>query len=167
MLTNLNESAGANRQNNTRELTVTIQPKLVTQPIDRVTAKEAGAHFSVTKDGPALCVVMSSGGDSSSQNKNDEIWFWVDCSKGVKILTGVKANFEAYANFNLKNGWKVKSYQIVNPEIFRGGWNWVTTPANGSTSPHAKLHLWSDFGGKVRVTLKVLIEGPEGTNPYQ
>jgi hypothetical protein len=96
--------------------------------------------------------------------RKDEVSFWVNCELYPQ---GAKANFEAFTNFNLKNGWKVKSYEILNPKTADGSWNWVVPPNNGSPNPYSKLHLWVNAGVKVSLKLKILIEGPEGTNPYQ
>ncbi len=74
--------------------------------------------------------------------------------------------------FNLKNGWKVKSYEIAGPTragIGAGSdWRWVSTPPPaGSTTPYVKWHLWANGGSSITVGIKIIIEGPEGTDPYQ
>ena len=155
----------AGTQNNWRAVDVTVQPKLVTKLLDRKSAKEAGADFTV--NGEATCFNNSTetGEESKDESKREQITFAVICTASMGL--GGKADFEAYSNFTLKNGWKVKSYEIKEYKTGRSGWRWVTTPTNGSTSPYSKLHLWADPLSHAGIKLTITIEGPEGTNPYQ
>jgi hypothetical protein len=153
------DESTAGTQNNWRGIDVTVQPKLVTKLLDRKSAKEAGADFPA--NGEATCsYTTSEDGDTSG---TEHLIFQLVCG-GV---LGGKADFEAYSNFTLKNGWKVKSYQISEVKNGSSGWRWVTTPTNGSTSTYSKVHLWANGHATVNVKLTVTIEGPEGTNPYQ
>ena len=160
------QEATSGQQNNWREASVTIQPKLVTQELDHKKAKNAGAGFTNNPIGTPNCRTLNNGGSEKPDNK---VNFKVTCSV---FPYGGKGDFEAYANFNLKNGWKVKSYEIVGPDRFKdekdSDWSWSSSPpAEGSTSPYVKLHLWANANAGITVGIKIIIEGPEGTNPYQ
>ncbi len=166
--TDLNESAGANKQNNTRQVTITIQPKLVEQLLNHVKAKENGANFTVNADGPTPCYVTSNGGASMSTYAGSDITeFIVNC---YNLDFGGKGIFEAYSGFTLKNGWKIKSFAVEKKygENPRKGWGWLSAaPVVGSTNPYFKVRLWAEKLEHMSIGVKIRIEGPEGTNPYQ
>ena len=93
------------------------------------------------------------------------MFFWAWGTAGL----GAKADVEAYGNFSLKNGWKIKGVSVIqllddNPS----DWEWKSGPPSiGSTNPYVKIHVWADLMGRIDCGLRITIEGPEGTDPYQ
>ena len=45
-------------------------------------------------------------------------------------------------------------------------WQWIQRPSEGSSATTMKMRVWADLGGNIAVTVKVVIAGPEGTDPY-
>ncbi|HQQ77902.1 MAG TPA: hypothetical protein PLB01_11140 [Thermoanaerobaculia bacterium] len=143
------------------------QPQLETQALDYQRAKNAGAQFSNGIEG-------SQGGCVTVGQLNSVNWV-VDHSPGVVFIAdcslvpnGVRATPEAFTGFRLKNGWRVKDYSIG--ENIHGGnadWQWRQVPAKGTDDPSMKMHVWASANGRAKVHVKVTIEGPAGTNPYQ
>jgi hypothetical protein len=95
-----------------------------------------------------------------------EVGHYIFCN-----AAGGKADFESFGGLTLKNGWKVKSYEVVrgtgnnDGEGVKKGWEWKSAPPSG-TNPSFKLHLWADGGYKIYIGVKVTIEGPQGTTPF-
>lgn len=140
-------------------------PQLETQRLDYQKAKNAGAQFADSPDGPTgLCQYGQRDLAQQLSLEGAGVRFFVNCGG---ILNGARATPEAFMNFTLKNGWKIKSIDTSE----EGGktladWNWTTRPVEGSNNPYMKMHLWSNPGGSVWVQVKVTIEGPAGTDPY-
>ena len=163
------QEATSGQQNNWREVSVTVQPKLVTMTLNHVKAKNGGAGFTANAAGATTCTIESNAGQSMPTWKDDVATFRVACSVSP---SGGKGDFEAYSGFTLKNGWKIKSYEVEGPTRTGAStgsdWSWVSTPPSaGSTNPYVKWHLWAHAGAIITVGIKIIIEGPEGTDPYQ
>lgn len=169
------------RNNNSKSLDVNVaqvsastegtggsQPRLVTQTLNHVNAKYSGASFTINAVGATPCTLESNGGISMPTWSDEIPAFRISCTGGP---VGGRADFEAYLGFTLKNGWKIKSYEIAF--LDRGGdsgcdWDWRSTPpSQGSTNPYLKWRLWANGGSRITVGIKIIIEGPEGTNPYR
>ena len=142
-------------------------PRMETQFLDYQKAKNAGAQFTHGIDGSkGLCV---------SVGQFDSVSWVTDHSLGVIFMiecalmpNGARATPEAFMGFHLKNGWKVKEYSIGrNDKSGQADWQWRQTPVKGSDDPSMRMHVFASPGGTVRVQVKVEIEGPAGTNPYQ
>jgi hypothetical protein len=145
-------------------------PPKETQLLDFDTAKRSGAQFAIALSGVPTCTadlkdakdpdVVRWGGFASAG-----VFFRLSCTGS---FTGARSDPEGFTNFRLKNGWKVKSFDAVGAHKFgNADWQWTKTPAVGSDDPSAKLHFWAERDGTVTVSVKVEIEGPAGTNPYQ
>jgi len=138
------------------EVTVAA-PKLATQLLDNRFAKNAGAQFA---DNPETlgCIVFGPLDLGYTQKVN----FEVNC---IARPVGMKTNPEAFKNFTLKNGWTVKSFGVSDDGKVNAGWSWTVKPSGNN--PYLKMHLWANAHAAITVFVKVWIEGPEGTNPYQ
>jgi hypothetical protein len=180
----LKEPTPQQRANNEMRLKLTIPqvsgqqappagstPPKETQLLDYDKAKRSGAQFAASLEGPSTCLVdQKDANDASLSDRSGRpasgVWFRLFCSFTV---TGARTNPEAFTNFHLKNGWKVKSYDVVG--IRKVGdsedWQWTKTPSIGSDDPSSKLHMWADANRSIELFVKVEIEGPAGTNPYQ
>lgn len=163
------QEATSGQQNNWREVNVTVSPTLVTMKLNHVKAKNGGAGFTANATGATTCSIEIYAGQTGGTQEDDEAAFRVSC---VLSPSGGKADFEAYSGFNLKNGWKIKSYEVKGPTRIGGNrqsdWSWISTPPSaGSTNPYVKWHLWANAGAEITVRIKITIEGPEGTDPYQ
>lgn len=167
--------AETDRNNNTTsDHSVTVNAKIVTQLLNHALAKTSatGADFTPKTFWDAPCNVAHGGAQFVPSNNfgNEQVWMKVDCRERP---TGEKVSFWAYAGkFQLRNGWKVKSFEIVpspNGQLQEGsgkGWSWETKPQIGGTQAAAKLNLWADAGKGIEIFLRITIEGPEGTSPY-
>jgi hypothetical protein len=168
------------RANNEKRLRLTIPqasgqqapppgaaPQLETQALDYQKAKNAGAQFSNGIEGQqGGCVKVGQLNSVSWVNDHTAgVVFIADCSL---VANGVRATPEAFTGFRLKNGWKVRDYSIG--ENIHGGnadWQWRQVPAKGTDDPSMRMHVWASANGRAMVHVKVTIEGPAGTNPYQ
>lgn len=175
------------RANNERRLRLTVPlvsrdqaaapgsaPPRETQILDYEKAKQAGAQFSHGVEG-------SQGACNNVGQFNANlaafivgrtipagVVFSMDCTVGgLAVPTGARATPEAFMGFRLKNGWKVREFAFG--EILRqaADWQWRKTPSNGTDDPSMRMHIWANPGGRLGVPVKVVIEGPAGTNPYQ
>lgn len=163
------------RANNEKRLKLTIPqasgqqgsaggvPQKETQLLNYDKAKRAGAQFGASLDpssssrASTLCIVQQ------GQDSGVGVLFMLNCT-----YTGGRSTPEAYVNFRLKNGWKVKSFDVVNvTKVASADWQWTKTPSIGSDDPSSKVHLWADPLGQIILSVKIEIEGPAGTNPYQ
>ncbi len=172
----------AQRFNNEKRLKLTIPqalgqrepapgsaPQMETQLLDYDKAKRSGAQFPGGIEGNTPCSPVG----VFDQRKYPDytlnrpplgILFVVDCGL---VPFGGRATPEAFAGYRLKNGWKVKSFDVVDTNPNAGNWEWRKTPAKGSDDPSMSMHVWAEGGGWVLALVKVEIEGPAGTNPYQ
>jgi hypothetical protein len=159
-------------------------PQLETQVLNYNKAHLAGARFSDGREGPGDCnrlgqfdpaIGYYDGGADGTTSAgvdlgNQSVVFQFLCDG----FTGARANPEAFSNFTLKNGWKIKntSDSVQTTVHFFSGighadWQWVTKPTRGSDNPYMKIHLVGDLQHAVTIYVKVIIEGPAGTDPYQ
>jgi hypothetical protein len=158
----LNESASALANNGAPSvIEYTIAPPLDTQLLDYGSAQQAGAQFNIAMAENGGCLVKE-------LKKEDGFTFRVELKGGPPCGNGT---FEAFANFSLKNGWKVKSVEVTQPSgnTTNSAWEWVTRPAAGATSPTAKLRAKTEnntFPLVAVYRVKIQIEGPQGTSPY-
>jgi hypothetical protein len=153
-------STSANRIDNT-------PPQLETQVLDYQKAKDAGAQFSDGVAGATICNPIGQYDPTGSPDSSgNSVGFRIVCSN---IITGARANPEAFINFRLKNNWKIKSVdtsQIDLSTCTGANWQWQTRPSEGTDNPYMQMHLVSEpFQCLVRA-VKITIEGPAGTNPY-
>jgi len=141
-------------------------PRLVTQVLDYQKAKLAGATFASASDnasGGGQCNWQSCDMFQAPQAQPGVFFF-----ASVAGAFGTKATPEAYGNFTLKNSWKIKAVQLVEIKKSGGDWQWRVRPSEGSNNPFTRIHLWADMPlGDVQLGLKIVIEGPEGTDPYK
>ena len=84
-------------------------------------------------------------------------------------VNGARATPEAFTGFHLKNEWKVKDWAIGQSHSEdKAGWEWRKTPLKGTDDPSMRMHVWASPGSfDAYAQVKVTIEGPAGTNPYQ
>ena len=144
----------------------TGQPKLVTQELDYQKAKDNGARFAGAKETRPCASFIYNWGIVQNSSAKPGVVFHLSCG-GDPV--GGTADLEGFMSFNLKNGWKVKSFdppQILQKEG-RADWGWEKPPAVNSTNAYMKMHLWAEAFSLIKIGVRVVIEGPEGTNPYQ
>lgn len=163
----LNESS-TNRVNNGASdgIALSVAP-FVTMTLDAQAASSAGAHHAHAFKS-SVCDMASRMGSIMIQFVANYVG--LPASKfrvrGPVICTMVTEG-EAFGNLQLKNGWRVKSAS-GNHEGSGANWQWITQPSAGSTNPFAKIRITSNPGAvDYTVNLKIEIEGPQGTNPYQ
>ncbi len=143
-------------------------PPKETQLLDYELAKNAGAQFTHGIEGwQGTCISVGQFNSVGWTNDHSKgVIFMVDCRL---MANGARATPEAFSGFRLKNGWKVKDYAIGAVE--KGGdecdWQWRQTPSKGTDDPSMRMHVFASPFGNVKVQVKVEIEGPRGTNPYQ
>jgi hypothetical protein len=175
------------RANNEKRLRLTIPqvsgqqapppgstPPKETQLLDYQKAKRNGAQFADGVEGPTNCNHRTqldvNGPDEAAMCGNFPrppagVQFQMGCGA---YLTGGRATPEAFTNFRLRNGWRVKSYELVGVVKSNGAdWQWRKTPGVGTDDPSMTMHVWANVREQVCNTVKVTIEGPAGTNPYQ
>lgn len=177
----LKEPTPQQRANNESRLRLTIPqvsgeqappagsaPPKETQLLDYELAKNAGAQFTHGIEGwQGTCISVGQFNSVGWTNDHSKgVIFMVDCRL---MANGARATPEAFSGFRLKNGWKVKDYAIGAVE--KGGdgadWQWRQTPSKGTDDPSMRMHVFASPLGNVKVQVKVEIEGPRGTNPYQ
>ena len=82
--------------------------------------------------------------------------------------TGQALDWRAYQNFRLKNGWMVKSFSVLPGAAFNAGSELAEPPAVNTSNPAIRMHLWANgMTGSVITIVRVVIEGPQGTDPYR
>jgi len=152
--------------NTSNDVTVNLSPPLVTQVLSHVSAKNAGANFSANKVDTNPCDIATNGGRSGSYGE-DMIFNHLTC---LGHPAGGRGDVEGYSGFTLKNGWRVKSHEIIRAaapynEGTGKGWSWLSAPPTG-TNPYFKIRLWADANYAIGIRVKIFVEGPEGTSPY-
>lgn len=179
--------------NNCRSIDLTLYE---TQELDYRHASHSGATFDDGRDAIGTCVRLGQGDARWMRdygNGQTGVVFVADCPSygsffGALIGSGGRANPAAFGNFRLKNGWKVDSIQQnfrINREDANdvhgtldeafssaGGGNrdmdfaFTTPPAIGSDNPFMQAHVWANVGGFLVAYTKIIIKGPNGTDPY-
>jgi hypothetical protein len=111
-----------------------------------------------------------SGGDFLNSGK---VRLYVDCVFLGNGPLGLKADFEVAKGLRLKNGWKVKSFELHAtdgtepfPADSHHGFRITQTPVVGSDNPEFSVHLFAELTKGIYVEGGVLIEGPHGTTPW-
>jgi hypothetical protein len=142
---------------------------LVTQMLDYQKAKAAGAQFANSPEGGTEHC-----GVAQSPLSGGSVQFSADCRASA---VGIRATPEAFMNFQLRNGWKIKSIDTFEIEPLKkdhGDWQWRQRPSVGSDAPGLKMHIWAEgprpplgYSGWVYVGVRITIEGPQNTNPYE
>jgi len=160
--------ADGGNNNTSNDVTVTLSPPMVSQVLNHVSAKNAGANFSSNKLDQGPCILYSSGGQAGRYSGDEAVSSYITCAT---LPVGGKADVEAYSGFTLKNGWRIKSYEVIRgsghlAEGMGRGWSWQSAIPTG-TNPYFKIRLWADASMGIEITIKIHIEGPEGTSPYQ
>ncbi len=150
------------------------QPQMETQVLDYQKAKDAGAQFS---DGVKSVVGCQAYQIDPAYRPGiyagNSVAFELDCAGGFG-LTGAKGDPEAFINFTLKHGWKIKLVETSQPDkTYCNGnatWQWMTRPKERpdekSDNPYMQMHLVAEGSQCQFRVVKVTIEGPVGTNPY-
>ena len=135
-------------------------PKLETQVLNFQKAKEAGA-VSVSALMPGAPVACSTFGIheeqsvSASNSGRGSVYLDWSCV-GAGTATG-----EAFKNFKLKNGWKIKAIsQVAYRETT---WQYRLRPQEGTNDPHLIAEITTSSGSFL---ILIDIEGPAGTSPY-
>jgi hypothetical protein len=142
-------------------------PRMETQFLDYQKAKNAGAQFTDGIDGPnGLCLNV---GQFNSvpwvDDHSQGVLFSADCTAAPN---GARATPEVFTGFRLKHGWRVKDYAIGrNEKSGQADWQWRQTPSKGTDDPSMRMHVFASPLAWIKVQVKVEIEGPAGTNPYQ
>lgn len=142
-------------------------PRLVRQVLNYQKAKAAGARFSHGVDGVGGCAEIGQydrGGTSASVQ-----FIATGC-----INFGGRATPEAFTDFQLKNGWKIAGGAGAitvtvgdrSERLAAADWQWAQRPNEGGVDTAMKMRIWSEAPGGIAVWVTVMIEGPEGTDPY-
>src|SRR5207253_2091105 len=116
---------------------------------------------------PTTCTLRQADSITDYPDNTRGVLFAANCKGSI---TGGRADFEAFKNFRLKNGWKIKSVEVLPREDFpKSGGDFVSggKPVIGSDNPFMKFSIWADAGGRKEVIVAVRIEGPECTDPYR
>jgi hypothetical protein len=136
-----------------------------TQELDYMRALNNGAHFNHN---------ISSGTQFCSQigvfQWEHGVVFRLDCPLGGT------AQPEAYKDFRLKHGWRIKSIGIKNIRESDSGsfagqpyghtsFDWLVTPST-IDSPYMKVQINGEKAAYLEVGVSVVIEGTAGTDPY-
>ena len=154
-------SDGTTSNNVAAPFSMSVACKTVTQLLDPVKAKNAGANFLHNISGTSAC--DSLGVFMNFCMVSSTVQFQASCAASP----GASASPEAYKGFNLKNGWTVKSYQTVLDQRQNGEWQLLTPPQVGTNNPYMQAKI-SVFGplALVEGCIQITIEGPECTSPY-
>jgi hypothetical protein len=157
------------RGNNYRDFAFNVPqpaPRIVSQILDYEKAHSTGARFGTDKQGPSPCDFRNLAGGGGWAPAGTA-YFAVDCTGPHGF--GGRANFTAYDAYLLKNGWKVKDFIVnnVSPVRRHGTYEVTVPPVIGSSNPFVQVHLVSEYGRAEALTVQIVIEGPEGTDPYR
>ena len=138
-------------------------PAMETQVLHFQKAKLAGAMSvnTLLPGAPTGCLsfgVSEVGSVSWSDSKRGSVMFSVGC------LSAAAATGEAFKNFRLKNGWKIKSVDLVEAGLYGADWQYRLKPQKLSNDPHIIVEI-TGFGPQAAI-FRIEIEGPAGTSPY-
>jgi hypothetical protein len=148
---------------------------LATQLIDWDKVRVAGGTFADGRQGPCQTRL----GPITAGARVGEVQVELDCNVWQKqgntpVVTpnaqGGRMHPVFFDQFGLKNGWRVKSFNVVRtaqncPNA--SGWQVPTSPPLGGGNPKVQLALWANLNCVVALAARLEIEGPAGTNPYQ
>jgi hypothetical protein len=138
-------------------------PVLVTQELDFVKAKANGARFqdNVESNGGCFRLGVDDWATARFVEQKSGAIFISNCAGGGR------ASPEAYLDFRLKNGWRIKSvHEDLLPHRGGNGFSLTWKPQIGSDNPYMHAHIWSGFVANISVGVRITIEGPAGTDPY-
>lgn len=162
-----------------KALRLTIAPlstHLVTQVLDYEKAKQAGAQFSQSAatnpntGAPGSCPVFGQFYDPTVSVGGPppmpfSVRFRIDCGGSS---TGMRPSLAvAFGGLRLKHGWKVKTVERFQEANNSGHIQWVVQPAPRGDDPKLSAQLSAAAGGSAHAIVRVTIEGPEGSDPYQ
>ncbi|MGQ0561038.1 MAG: hypothetical protein ACT443_04095 [Gemmatimonadota bacterium] len=136
-------------------------PPMEIQILDAIKAKQYGAAFSAQLESPAPCVNVKAEEWSGTSTVSLQLVGPAPCGTAV---------YEMFRSFSLKNGWRIKALEVKRAtDNLNDDWEWVTRPAEGSSNVYGRIRLKPDnVGPGIRAfhSVKYVIEGPKGTNPY-
>ncbi|MBK6457554.1 MAG: hypothetical protein IPF87_15985 [Gemmatimonadetes bacterium] len=141
------------------------------QLLDWNKARVAGARFADGK-AQAACRALLTGADTDPYRGTNMVLHGV---RGLVVAhlqcmtpLGGRMNPEFF-DFTLRNGWRVKSFDISQPQSNpqQNGWQVLVRPTLGSDRPYTKLAMWANGVSALTLTVEIWIEGPAGTDPYQ
>ncbi len=158
-----NDAELANNQKSIGDYPPTPPPVLVTQELDFAKAQANGARFKDNVESNTGCFRLGVDDWSTAA--------FVERKSGVIFISncvgGGKASPEAYLDFRLKNGWRIKSVdEDPQPQRGNNGFTLTWKPQVGSDNPYMHAHIWSGFLSNINVGVRITIEGPAGTDPY-
>lgn len=154
-------------------------PNPETQVLSYARARAQGARFENRALTTHACPFLGQydGATGWAEAIHPGVTFRVDCvtAYGAPSLTGGKADATAFGGFRLKNGWRIKDIHVTFPSELHVDYledpaktfRWLRKPEIGSDDIDMKAHVSVNPGLMMVVNVKVLIEGPGGTDPYQ
>jgi hypothetical protein len=147
-------------------------PARVLQELDFGRAIGAGAHRE-DKSGECSPYMGYSYDNSSPHGLAGQ---YMSASMICAPLAGGRADITALGSFTLKNDWRVALFipllattGVIGPSTGAPGTGRVTVktpPVVGSNNPATTFHIWIDGPIEPRLSAKIIIEGPAGTDPY-
>jgi hypothetical protein len=151
------------------------------QELSLARARAAGATFNLLGQSVGACHeigVKDGATEEFVENRHVGANFWLNCGADATLsipsLTGGTATLEAFKDFTLKNGWKVKDVTVSFPFEFNEHvldsnsrvFKWLTRPQESGTDPYIRVFLSANAGEVMMAKIAVTIEGPSGTDPY-
>ena len=141
---------------------------LVTRELDYKSAQMSGATFNDVVVSGFGCTAIGvgdwKGAWAPHAGQKPGVIFRVACPAGGETRS------DAYGNFRLQNGWRVKSIDdpsfVVRTSTSRTGFEFTTKPVVGSNDPFMVVHVWGGPATHISAGVRVFIEGPAGTDPY-
>lgn len=171
----------AGQENNVQRLTVNVPAAQPPAQVERwldphQVERLSGIHFRSNFDGlPGQAPT-----ETRPSGVRGAVLFGTDppsVSLGVKSegLLGVKASPEAYADFELRNGWRISAVEVDEAKTLEGQdtdmgvtFRWLDgPPAVGSTRPYLKARVSAEGGLSIFVTVRIRIKGPANRSPYE
>jgi hypothetical protein len=153
---------GTTSNNVATPFSMSVACKTVTQVLDINRAKSAGANFLNNISSGVFCEEIGVFANAAGAQPNTIIFHALCVSS-----PGASATPEAFLSFKLKNGWKVKSYNILFDKRQAGEWKFLSPPQIGTDNPYVKVQLSvATLNANVEAQFDVTIEGLECTSPY-
>lgn len=176
----LQEVSSTNRANNKGgPITKNIAP-LRTETLIYKRAKQAGATFDSHNsllENPVPCDACTGVFDPSDPvvadcldvpKKSSSVVLTVSCPGPFPPSFSLSP--EAFKNFTLKNGWRIKSVEVPDELKRDGSWSMRIQPAPGSNSPYTRPTIRPYEPYQLRLLsylmVRILIEGPANKSPY-